>query len=97
MYKPRYEYYKGTTTIVDNEVDETVEDVVERLNFHDGVNNELLKIKQMLYEQIAELEKQLKNAIVPKFKIGQEVWFLYDEYDDYNYALLQKKSNGYQL
>ena len=25
-------------------------------------------------ERIAELEEQLENAIVPKFKIGQEVW-----------------------
>lgn len=25
-------------------------------------------------ERIAELEEQLKNAIVPKFKIGQEIW-----------------------
>lgn len=27
-------------------------------------------------QQIAELEEQLKNAIVPKFKIGQEVFYL---------------------
>ena len=25
-------------------------------------------------QRIAELEEQLKNAIVPKFKIGQEIW-----------------------
>lgn len=25
-------------------------------------------------DRIAELEEQLKNAIVPKFEIGQEVW-----------------------
>ena len=25
-------------------------------------------------QRIAELEKQLKNAIVPKFKVGQEIW-----------------------
>ena len=29
-----------------------------------------------LNQRIAELEKQLKNAIVPKFKVGQEVWFV---------------------
>lgn len=28
-------------------------------------------------QRISELEEQLKNAIVPKFKIGQEVWFVY--------------------
>ena len=27
--------------------------------------------------RIAELEEQLKNAIVPKFKVGQEVWFIW--------------------
>ena len=29
-----------------------------------------------LQQRIAELEQQLKNAIVPKFKIGQEVWYI---------------------
>jgi hypothetical protein len=29
-------------------------------------------------QRIAELEEQLKNAIVPKFKIGQEVWYIED-------------------
>lgn len=28
-------------------------------------------------QRIAELEKQLKNAIVPKFKRGQDVWCVY--------------------
>lgn len=28
-------------------------------------------------EQIAELEERLKNAVVPKFKIGQIVWYIY--------------------
>jgi hypothetical protein len=28
-------------------------------------------------ERIAELEEQLKNAIVPKFKYGQTVWCVY--------------------
>ena len=34
------------------------------------VNNEVVQYKK----RIAELEEQLKNAIVPKFKIGQEIW-----------------------
>ena len=33
---------------------------------------DLLKKKD---QRIAELEEQLKNAIVPKFKIGQEVYY----------------------
>ena len=31
-------------------------------------------------QRIAELEEQLKNAIVPKFKIGQEVFYVVDKY-----------------
>ena len=27
-------------------------------------------------QRIAELEEQLKNVIVPKFKVGQEVWYI---------------------
>ncbi len=27
-------------------------------------------------QRIAELEERLKNAIVPKFKVGQEVWWI---------------------
>ena len=47
------------------------------------------------HKRIAELEEQLKNAIVPKFKIGQEVWFVYDENDDCNYTILNKKVMAY--
>lgn len=39
-------------------------------NFIDHIND-ILTAKD---KQIAELEEQLKNAIVPKFNIGQEVW-----------------------
>lgn len=38
------------------------------------VKNELREKDQ----RIAELEEQLKNAIVPKFKIGQEVYAIFD-------------------
>lgn len=37
-------------------------------------------------QRIAELEEQLKNAIVPKFKIGQEV-YTYNKYQDCVYTL----------
>lgn len=36
-----------------------------------------LKILNEKDQQIAELEEQLKNAIVPKFKYGQDVWCVY--------------------
>lgn len=50
----------------------------------DGTEFACLTINAFLEEElkekdkrIAELEEQLKNAIVPKFKVGQEVWFVY--------------------
>lgn len=48
----------------------TQEEVCERLNQQD--------------QRIAELEEQLKNAIVPKFKIGQEVWYIDTRINDFN-------------
>ena len=35
--------------------------------------------EQYLRDRIAELEEQLRNAIVPKFNIGQEVWVVLDD------------------
>lgn len=59
---------------------ESVEDLEDTIKKVDGLiikatqskrlNKELEKAKH----QIRSLEEQLKNAIVPKFKIGQEVW-----------------------
>ena len=43
----------------------------------DTKTNKIIKVIDTLNQQsqrIAELEEQLKNAIVPKFKIGQEIW-----------------------
>ncbi len=33
-------------------------------------------VEQQLTNIIKDLKEQLKNAIVPKFKIGQEVWYI---------------------
>jgi len=38
-------------------------------------------------EQIRSLEEQLKNAIVPKFKIGQEVFYLGRDAKIYSYII----------
>ena len=38
---------------------------------------ECCEILNQQNQRIAELEEQLKNAIVPKFKVGQEVWFVH--------------------
>ena len=62
--KERYEYYKGTTEIFDNELDNIVEEVVDRLNTQDYNKRELLKVKQNQDQQIAELQKQLKETKV---------------------------------
>ena len=69
LKKQRYEYYNGSTSIIDNEVDELVEDVCDRLNTQDFKKNELLKVKQRLESKIAELEHRLANCIEPKFKV----------------------------
>ena len=68
--------------------------------FVDLLNTEMyeLKISNLEHkleekdQQIAELEEQLKNAIVPKFKKGQEVWFIYNfEDDNETLGILHKK------
>ena len=46
----------------------------------DNLNNEQLSYESIVNvlnqqaKRIAELEEKLKNAIVPKFKVGQEIW-----------------------
>ena len=63
LKKQRYEYYKDTNKIVDNELDDFVDDVVERLNTQDFNKLELLKVKQIQDQRIAELEEQLKKSL----------------------------------
>ena len=41
--------------------------------------DEIIELLDEKDQRIAELEEQLKNAIVPKFKIGQEVWYIVQE------------------
>lgn len=62
LLKPRYEYYKGTTEVVDNESDTFVEDVVDRLNEQCFNKRELLKVKQNQDQEIADLQHQLEVA-----------------------------------
>lgn len=54
--------YKDAYEIVDRGIAKALnpEDVADLLN--------------QQQERIAELEEQLKNVIVPKFKVGQEIW-----------------------
>lgn len=74
LRKRRYEYYKGTTEIMDNEANKLVEDVIDVLNQKDYNIIELLKIKQFQEQRIAELEEQLENAIVPKFNRQEHIY-----------------------
>lgn len=60
LVKPRYEYYKGTTEIVDNELDNFVDDVVVRLNEQHSIIKELVEVKQNQDEKIADLQHKLK-------------------------------------
>lgn len=57
------------------------------------INAFLEEENKELKQRIAELEEQLKNAIVPKFKKGQEVWFVYNDSDTWEdaYKVLHKK------
>lgn len=61
LIKLRYEYYKGTTEIVDNELDTFVDDAVDRLNEQDFNKKELLKVKQDQDKQIADLQHKLEE------------------------------------
>lgn len=52
---------------------EEIDKIVDEI----GDADSLYEFAECVYEdrqRIAELEEQLKNAIVPKFKIGQEIW-----------------------
>lgn len=46
---------------------------------------------------VEEIKAKLKNAIVPKFKVGQEVWFLSNELDFSNYELLNGKIGAFEF
>ena len=62
LLKPRYEYYKGTSDIIDNELDSFVDDVAYRLNAQDFYKRQLLKEKQNQDEQIIDLQHRLDVA-----------------------------------
>ena len=62
LKKQRYEYYKDTSLIVDNEVDDFVRNVVERLNTQYYNILELVNIKQLQAKRILELKKQIKDT-----------------------------------
>ena len=62
LVKPRYEYYKGTSEIVDNELDNFVDDAVVILNEQHSIIEELVKVKQNQDEEIIGLQHRLEVA-----------------------------------
>ena len=73
MNKERFEYVEndGVNYIDDNKTGITY----IATNYYDM--KDMTKLLNQQDQRIAELEEQLKNAIVPKFKIGQNVWCVY--------------------
>lgn len=61
--------YKDAYEIVDRDIDKAMkpEDVADLLNEQ--------------AQRISELEEQLEECIRPKFKIGQEVFYIVDKYE----------------
>lgn len=68
-YFDSYDYIVDRQKIINGEEDITVCDFCDWGKIVDILNEQ--------DQRIAELEEQLKNAIVPKFKIGQEFWYVY--------------------
>lgn len=81
LIKPRYEYYKGTTEIVDNELNAFIGDAVDRLNEQDFNKKELLKVKQNQDEEISKLKEELEqlklcSIILPKgAQVGNKIFW----------------------
>lgn len=59
MIKRRYEYCAETKMIIDNELDNYVEDVVERLNTQDENKKDLLKQYHLVEDENEKLKDQL--------------------------------------
>lgn len=71
MIKRRYEYCAETKMIIDNELDNYVEDVVERLNTQDENKKDLLKQYHLVEDENEKLKDQLHTQpkeIVEKIK-----------------------------
>lgn len=79
--KERYEYFFGTNTIKDNKTNQFYGCVVDLLNQQDKRIKELGQENKQLKQQLAEKDKEIekyRNAIVPKFKVGQEIYIVCD-------------------
>lgn len=54
--------------------DEFLEEIYDEQIDDYPSNQSICGILNQQSERIAELEEQLKNAVIPKFQIGQEIW-----------------------
>ena len=68
MSKERFTFDKTNLIFNDNTKGEWLDDI------------EVCELLNQQQERISELEEQLKNCIRPKFKIGQEVWYVEDKF-----------------
>lgn len=93
MIKLRYEYCSETNMIIDNELDNYVDNVIERLNTQDLNKKDLLKKYHFLEDKIRVLKKSLELAC--DYLVSNEGDELFeickDIYDDKEY--LKAKRN----
>lgn len=85
-YNYVFDQYDGDSFIYDLKEDKRIEDLSECANILNKKEKEIerwvyhkkvdAQINRELIDEIEELESRLSNCIEPKFKIGQEVWFV---------------------
>lgn len=81
-----YDSFKDTKTgeISDNYIhllnqqDQRISELEEQVQNLEELNVKFIEIGNEYAEKNKRLEEQLKNAIVPKFKIGQEVFIIFE-------------------
>ena len=57
-------------------IEDTINLIDDRIEIRNCSAEYVCNLLNEKEKRISKLEEQLKNAIVPKFKIGQEVWFV---------------------
>ena len=67
--------------LLETEKDKRITELEQDLEFTTKTANELIEIKHKLEQELAELKEK---AIVPRFKIGQEVWWIDTRGNIYN-------------
>lgn len=85
-YNYVFDQYDGDIFIYDSQEDERIDDLSQCADILNKKEKEIerwlehkkwdAQINRDLLDKIEELETRLSNCIEPKFKIGQEVWFV---------------------